>query len=215
MKKKLLLKELSRYEIGTYADIIYRNALLYSDELAFKCGNKSVTFLDFNKRVNRLICALQGLGIPKGAVLSILSWNCLEYTEIYGAAMKGGFIASPFNARLQEDELEYLINYSETHTLFIGPEFGTVARPDRNRGGLPRRHKLWLQCSRRKTRVRHPDRVFPLGLRLLFAARPHDAHEHARYPQRFRCRRPRLHWRRRQGPGPRIVDPAAPDPQGV
>ena len=97
--------------------------MLYSDELAFKCGNKSVTFLEFNKRVNRLICALQGLGVPKGAVLSILSWNCLEYTEIYGAAMKGGFIASPFNARLQEDELEYLINYSETHTLFIGAEF--------------------------------------------------------------------------------------------
>lgn len=133
MKKKLLLKELSRYEIGTYADIIYRNALLYSDELAFKCGNKSVTFLEFNKRVNRLICALQGLGVPKGAVLSILSWNCLEYTEIYGAAMKGGFIASPFNARLQEDELVYLINYSETHTLFIGPEFVEMISAMRSR----------------------------------------------------------------------------------
>ena len=110
--KKLLLKELSRYEIGTYADIIYRNALLYPDELAFKFGEESVTFLEFNKRVNRLVRALQGLGVPKGSVLGILSWNCLEYTEIYGAAMKSGFIASPFNARLQEDELDYLINYS-------------------------------------------------------------------------------------------------------
>jgi hypothetical protein len=37
---KFLLRELSRYEIGTYGDIIYRNALLYSDDLAFKYGKE-------------------------------------------------------------------------------------------------------------------------------------------------------------------------------
>lgn len=97
MKQNLVLRELSRYPVGTYADIIYRNALLYPNDLAFKCRSEEVTFLEFNQRVNRLIHALQGLGISKGAVLGILSWNGLEYTEVYGAAMKGGFIASPFN----------------------------------------------------------------------------------------------------------------------
>jgi acyl-CoA synthetase (AMP-forming)/AMP-acid ligase II len=43
------------------------------------------------------------MGAKKGDVLGILSWNCLEYTEVYGAAMKGGFIASPFSPRLQAD----------------------------------------------------------------------------------------------------------------
>ncbi len=119
---KFLLKELSRYVIGTYGDIIYRNALLYGEDIAFKCGPDSLTFSQFNKSVNRLIHALKFNGAEKGNVLGILSWNCLEYTEIYGAAMKGGFIASPLNARLQTDELEYLINYSETHTLFVGPQ---------------------------------------------------------------------------------------------
>jgi long-chain acyl-CoA synthetase len=135
MKQKLLLQELSRYEIGTYADIIYRNALLYPNEPAFKCRNENVTFLDFNKRVNRLIHALQGTGTNKGSVLGILSWNCLEYTEIYGAAMKAGFIASPFNSRLQEEELEYLINYSETDTLFIDPDFVEMISAMRSRIG--------------------------------------------------------------------------------
>jgi acyl-CoA synthetase (AMP-forming)/AMP-acid ligase II len=36
--------------------------------------------------------------------------------------MKGGFIASPFNPRLHPEELEYLIKYSETNTLFVGPD---------------------------------------------------------------------------------------------
>ena len=36
--------------------------------------------------------------------------------------MKGGFIASPYNPRLQASELDYLINYSTANTLFVGTE---------------------------------------------------------------------------------------------
>jgi long-chain acyl-CoA synthetase len=122
MAQRLILKELCRYSRGTFADVIYRNALLHAGDEAFVCGPQRITFAQFNARVNRLIHALRSLEIKKGDVIGILSWNCLEYTDVYGAAMKGGFIASPFNPRLQSEELEYLINYSETNTLFVGPE---------------------------------------------------------------------------------------------
>jgi len=136
MSSKIILKELCRYAIGTFADIIYRNALLHADEEAFICGGQRITFSQFNARVNRLIRSLQGFGVRKGEVIGILSWNCLEYAEFYGAAMKGGLIASPFNPRLHAEELEYLINYSEANTLFVGPElFETV---ERLRPRLPR-----------------------------------------------------------------------------
>ena len=131
--RKFLLKELSRYNINTYADILYRNALLYSDDAAFKYGLEKATFDEFNARVNSLIHALKSLGVKKGDVLGVLSWNCLEYCDVYGAAMKGGFIASPFNPRLQANELDYVINYSEAHTLFIGPELVEVANSLRSR----------------------------------------------------------------------------------
>jgi acyl-CoA synthetase (AMP-forming)/AMP-acid ligase II len=120
--KQLILKELSRYRLGTYADIIYRNALLYPDQEAFIYGSERITFYEFNQRVNSLIHALQSMGLKKGDVIGILSWNCLEYTDVFGAAMKGGFIASPFNPRLKADELYYLINYSEANILFVGSE---------------------------------------------------------------------------------------------
>ncbi len=64
----------------------------------------------------------QSEGVKKGDVLGVLSWNCIEYADVYGAAMKFGFISSPFNPRLQDEELDYLINYSECNTLFVGPE---------------------------------------------------------------------------------------------
>ena len=122
MQEKLLLKELCRYAIGTWADIIYRNALLYPENEVFIYGKERITFAQFNARVNRLIHALHSMGVKKGEGIGIVSWNCLGYADIYGAAMKAGFIISPINPRLQASELDYLINYSEIHTLFVGRE---------------------------------------------------------------------------------------------
>jgi long-chain acyl-CoA synthetase len=122
MEEKLLLKELSRYVIGTWADVIYRNALLYPQNEVFIYGKERITFAQFNGRVNRLIHALHSTGVKKGEGIGIVSWNCLEYADVYGAAMKAGFIISPINPRLQASELDYLINYSGINTLFVGRE---------------------------------------------------------------------------------------------
>lgn len=127
MPKRLSLKELSRYNVGTWADIIYRNALLYPDQEAFVYGDTRITFAEFNTRINKLTHALHKMGVKKGDVLGILSWSCLQFAEVYGLTMKGGFIASPFNPRLREDDLEYIINYSEANTIFVGQELLEVA----------------------------------------------------------------------------------------
>jgi len=136
MSDRLILKELCRYRRGTFADIVYRNALLHANEEAFICASHRITFSQFNKRVNSLVHALSSFGVKKGDGIGMLSWNCLEYTDFYGAAMKGGFIASPFNPRLHSEELEYLINYSEANTLFVGPEL--ISMVDDLRPRLPK-----------------------------------------------------------------------------
>jgi long-chain acyl-CoA synthetase len=133
MPKRLILKELSRYNIGTFADIIYRNSLLYPDKEAFVYGDTRITFPEFNTRANKLVHALHEMGVKKGEVVGILSWNCLQFADVNGAAMKGGFIASPFNPRLKADELDYIINYSEASTLFVGAELLETAESLRPR----------------------------------------------------------------------------------
>ena len=70
-----ILKELSRYKIGTYADIIYRNALMYPEREAFIYGKERITFSEFNARANSLIHALWAMGVKKGDVIGVLSWN--------------------------------------------------------------------------------------------------------------------------------------------
>ncbi len=124
-----MLEELSRYEIGTYGDVIYRNSLLRGDGEAFIYGTERITFSQFNGRVNGLIHGLQSMGLRKGDGIGILSWNCLQCTDIVGAAMKGGFIVSPFNPRLTAEELLYIINYSEVKVLFVGRELTGIIDP--------------------------------------------------------------------------------------
>ena len=122
MTKKYLLKELSRYSLGTFANIIYRNAILYPDQEAFVSGLERISFKQFNQGANRLVHGLHALGIQKGDMIGILSWNSLKYLEVFGAAMKGGFVLAHYNPRQQADELVHLINDSEPRVLFLGPE---------------------------------------------------------------------------------------------
>lgn len=146
MAERLILKELSRYRIDTYADIIYRNALLNGDREAFICGHERVTFARFNERVNSLVRGLYSLGLSKGDGIGLLSWNCLECTDVSASAMKGGFIVSLFNPRMQTKELEYIINYSEVKALFVGQEF--IEEADRLRHHLPHvQHYISLEGS--------------------------------------------------------------------
>jgi long-chain acyl-CoA synthetase len=146
MTDKLLLKELSRYKLGTYADIMYRNALMYPDRTVFVYDDKRISFSGFNSRVNSLIHALQAMGLKKGDGIGIVSWNCLEVTDVTGAAMKGGFIVSPFNPRMQPDELVDIINYSEAKILFIGKELVDII--DQLRTRLPGvTHYVSLECE--------------------------------------------------------------------
>ena len=136
MTSGMILKEMSRYKIGTYAYILHRHALLRPDQEAFIYGSERITYAELNARVNSLVHALQKMGVKKGDGIGILSWNCLDYVVVYGAAMKGGFVLSRFNPRLVADELNYLINYSEVNTLFIGPELVAITNSLRTK--LPR-----------------------------------------------------------------------------
>ena len=142
-----LLAELSRYQPGTWADIIVRNALLHGDVDALVSGRSRITFAAYNARVNRLVHALHALGVGEGEVIGLLSWNSIESFDVLGAAMKGGFIFSPYSPRLRPADLEHLIAYSEARVLFVGPELGGPVEEIRARlTGLT--HVVALERSR-------------------------------------------------------------------
>lgn len=126
-KSTKILQESSRHRLGLFGDIMLRNPLFRPDREAFIYGNQRITFEQYNDRVNSLIHALWNMPMKKGDILGALSWNCVEYADVFGAAQKGGFIIAPFNVRLSTDELYYLISDSHASVLFVGPEVPEVA----------------------------------------------------------------------------------------
>jgi len=122
-KNQNLLQSMCRHRVGFMADLMLKNALLYPDRTAFVHENQRVTYKQYNDHVNQLVHALKDKGTKKGDVLGVLSWNSIEYADVFGASEKGGFITAPINTRLSVDEISYLINDSESRVLFIGREF--------------------------------------------------------------------------------------------
>jgi acyl-CoA synthetase (AMP-forming)/AMP-acid ligase II len=122
-KNQKLFQLMCRHRVGFMADLMLKNALLYPDRTAFVYDNQRETYKEYNDHVNQLVHALRDKGLKKGDVLGVLSWNSIEYAEVFGAAEKGGFITAPINTRLSADEISYLIKDSESRVLFIGREF--------------------------------------------------------------------------------------------
>ena len=66
MSERFALKELCRYNIGTFADLVCRNAILHQDKDAFIWGSDRITFGQFNGRVNSSDTRLIFTGFGKG-----------------------------------------------------------------------------------------------------------------------------------------------------
>jgi len=85
--------------------------------------NKRYTFSQLAERVNRLANALANLGVKKGDNVAFLNVNCNETIESYFAVAKLGGVYLPLNYRAKESELEYMLNFGEANTLFIGSRY--------------------------------------------------------------------------------------------
>jgi acyl-CoA synthetase (AMP-forming)/AMP-acid ligase II len=85
-------------------DVIERNARCFGSQPAVLFEGRSISHRTFHERVVRLINALAGLGCGKQDRIAVLSRNCPEYLEIYGAAALGGFVGLGLNYRLSAAE---------------------------------------------------------------------------------------------------------------
>ena len=110
---RLVLRELSRYQLGTFADIIYRNAILYPDSEASVCGSERISFSCFNERVNRLIHGLHAQGIHKGDVIGMVRDAQFGPTIMFGMGgvfvelfREVGFRIAPFDEAVALDMIK-------------------------------------------------------------------------------------------------------------
>lgn len=95
-------------------------------------GNK-ISYLDFNRKINRTCCWLQSLGIEKGDRVAAMLANCPEFLELFLACSKLGAIFVPVNFRLAAPELDYTLVHSRPRLFVFGNEYAeTVLSLDLN-----------------------------------------------------------------------------------
>ncbi|MBK9164772.1 MAG: long-chain fatty acid--CoA ligase [Acidobacteria bacterium] len=82
------------------------------------------TYDEFNKSVNRTANLLISRGIKKGDVVSLLLPNSAEYIIAYFACWKIGAIAGPVNSLLKSEEIDWIVNNSESKLLLTASTGG-------------------------------------------------------------------------------------------
>jgi long-chain acyl-CoA synthetase len=112
-----------------------RHARYRPDHLAVVFGDQRLTWLEFNRSINRLANALSGLGIRKGDKVATILPNCLELLEVYWAAAKTGAVVVPLSTLLLEKAMQTLLQDSDSVLLITNTAFIEKINPIRS--GLP------------------------------------------------------------------------------
>jgi long-chain acyl-CoA synthetase len=108
---------------------VARNAAAWPDKTAVKCEDKSRTWDDFDKRVNRLARALAGLGVGKGDKIAILAANSVEYLETFMGGLRAGACVVPLSTMAAADALEKMLDDCDAKVLFLSEQYRSLVEP--------------------------------------------------------------------------------------
>lgn len=103
-------------------EIFERNAKCFGPLPAVIFEGRTITHAELGSRIRRLINALCALGCKRQDRIAVLSRNCPEYLEVYGAAALGGFVGTGINYRLGLAEQIQVVRDAEPAVLVFEPE---------------------------------------------------------------------------------------------
>ena len=114
MSKELLD---SPFEQRTVPAVLARTVARVPNKTFITCGDESLTFGEFDRRVNRFSNFLQSLPLAAGK-LAIMLPNCLEFVYGWFGCAKLGAMFVPINNEYRGDILQYQLSKAEvTHML--------------------------------------------------------------------------------------------------
>lgn len=95
----------------------------YPDRIAIISEEKRFSYKSFNQRVNQLAQAMRRYGCNKGDRVALMFFNTHHFAEVYFATIKMGALITPVNFRFVGEEIEYIVNNSESSFFFFAKEF--------------------------------------------------------------------------------------------
>jgi crotonobetaine/carnitine-CoA ligase len=90
--------------------------------------DRSVSFAELDRRVNRAANGLAALGVKPGVAVSILLPNSPEWLFVYFATQKLGACAVPVNVALKGEGLRHVLDHSDSSVLVCHPDHAEAIR---------------------------------------------------------------------------------------
>ena len=111
--------------------ILKVNAKKFPHTVALKDRERSFTYPEVNRRVNKLAHSLLALGLAKGDKVAVLLENSIEIVEAYLATAKTGIVIVPINFRLISPDVEYIADNADAKAFIVHDEFVETVEPIR------------------------------------------------------------------------------------
>jgi acyl-CoA synthetase (AMP-forming)/AMP-acid ligase II len=99
------------------------NSEKYPRKPAVVVDGEERTYGELNSRVNRLANGLMSIGLKKGDLIGILSYNSVAWIESLYAIFKMGAVAVPINFRLSDKEMLEELKRTGVSALFLADEY--------------------------------------------------------------------------------------------
>jgi len=106
-----------------FATVWTQLAAVVPDRPAIVCGDRTVTWAEFDDRAARLASHLYAGGVRPGDRVALDLTNVPEYLETFFAALKIGAAPLNVNYRYVADEVRYVLDNSAAAALVHAPEF--------------------------------------------------------------------------------------------
>jgi fatty-acyl-CoA synthase len=100
-----------------FADLLEALSDVIGDREALVCGDQRRSWREFDDRAARLSSAFMAAGVKPDTKIGFYLYNGNEYIEAYYATLKVRGVAVNINYRYVEQELKYLLEYSDTEVL--------------------------------------------------------------------------------------------------
>jgi len=114
-------------EIKLTGDVLARTASRLGAKTALICNDVRMSYAELDAAANRTANALLGLGLAKGAKVSIMARNVPAYALAYFGAARSGHVLVHASTRYIADELSFVLKKSDSEALIVEAAFADIA----------------------------------------------------------------------------------------
>lgn len=84
---------------------------------------RTLTYREFDERVNRLASGLASLGVKRGDTVAVMDWDSNRYLECFFAVPMMEAVLHTVNVRLSPEQILYTINHAADNVILVNADF--------------------------------------------------------------------------------------------